>query len=400
MAEHYVYRARTPDNQIVTGRIQAVNIDAARKVLTEHRLVPISVTVPRGFADVIPFLNKVSLKERTLFSRQLSTMIEAGLTLTQSLRLLIRQSKKGYFQTVMSGVLADLQDGFSFSTSLAKYPDVFDQVFVNVIQSGEATGKLEVVLKELAHNQEKEVSLRSKIRGALFYPIFVLLTMVVVAYIMTTKVIPQLKDVFLSSGQELPGSTQFLILLSDFVIGKWYVLLLCFIALVIGIRYYLRTPGGQVAYGKYSLKAPIAGNIIELSSMARFARLLGMLLGSGVPLLEALRLITDSFSNRTYQDALGKVAHEVERGIPMSSPISANSVFPAMVGQMVAVGEQTGKMDEVMIKLAEYFEAEVDDKVGGLASLIEPVVIVILGLGVAWLVQAILLPIYQISTTV
>lgn len=327
-------------------------------------------------------------------------MVEAGLTLNQALRLLIRQSKKGPFQNMLNGVLSDLQDGFSFSTSLAKYPEIFDQVFINVIQSGEATGKLEVVLEELAHNQEKEVAITSKIRGALFYPIFVLLVMVVVAYIMMTKVIPQLKDVFLSSGQQLPGSTQFLITLSDFVVNDWYILIIGIVAVFLGGRYYLRTASGQQVYSKYSLKAPVAGNIIELSSMARFARLLGMLLGSGVPLLEALRLITDSFSNKVYQQACAKVAAEVERGIPMSVPMNANPVFPAMVGQMVAVGEQTGKMDEVMIKLAEYFEAEVDDKVNGLATLIEPIVIVILGIGVAWLVQAILLPIYQISTSV
>jgi type IV pilus assembly protein PilC len=260
---------------------------------------------------------------------------------------------------------------------------------------------MEMVLKELARNMEKDVAIRSKIRGALFYPAFILTVMLVVGLIMTTKVIPQLKDVFLSSGQELPGSTKFLLNLSDFLINYWYFLILGVIGLILLLRVYLKSNSGTRLYSKLSLKLPVMGDIIEQSSMARFGRLLGMLLNSGVPLLEALKLINDSFTNTQHKDAMTAVSAEVERGIPMSVPINARpKVFPAMVAQMVAVGEQTGKMDEVMTKMAEYYESEVEAKVAGLASLIEPVIIVILGLGVAWLVQAILLPIYSISTNV
>jgi type IV pilus assembly protein PilC len=400
MVQYYVYRARTLQNQLVTGRVQAVSLDAARKLLIQNQLTPVSITLPKNFTDYLPFIGKVNLKERTLFARQLSTMIESGLTLAQALRLLVKQSKKTRFQAVQVSILNDIQDGFSFSTALAKYPEVFDSIFINVVRSGEATGKLEVVLKELARNLEKEVAVRGKIKGALFYPIFILIVMVVVGLIMTTQVIPKLKDVFLSSGKDLPASTTFLLNLSDILISQWHFLLVGLMALIVGLRAFFRSESGIRFYSRLSLRIPVLGDIVEQSTMARFGRLLGMLLGSGVPLLEALKLVNDSFTNRLYQGALSKVAADVERGIPMSTPINNDPLFPAMVGQMVSVGEQTGKMDEVMVRLAEYYESEVDSKVAGLSSLIEPFVIVLLGLGVAWLVQAILLPIYDISTNV
>jgi type IV pilus assembly protein PilC len=400
MIQNFNFRARNQQNSVVTGRVQAVSMEAAKKILQQNGLTPLSISLPQNWTDFLPFLGKVSLKDRTLFARQLATMIQAGLTLSQSLRLLIQQSKGGKFRQVEEAILNDLQDGFSFSTALAKLPDVFDTIFINVVRSGEATGKLEIVLDQLSTNMEKDVKVRSKIKGALFYPAFIIFAMVVVAALMMMKVIPQLRELFLSSGKELPLQTRVLIAVSDFMVARWYVVILGTVGLVIGLRWFLRTNYGIEFFSRLSLKTPVAGTIIEQASMARFGRLLGMLLGSGVPLLESLRLINDSFNNRLYQRAFGQVALQVERGVPMSVPISENPIFPLMVGQMVAVGEQTGKMDEVMTRLSDYYEAEVDAKINGLSSLIEPMVIVLLGIGVAFLVIAILLPIYQISTAI
>jgi type IV pilus assembly protein PilC len=247
---------------------------------------------------------------------------------------------------------------------------------------------------------EKDVKIRGKIKGALIYPVFVICAMVGVAVLMMVKVIPQLRDLFLSSGKELPIATRILIATSDFMVHSWYWVIVIVAGVFFGGRAFFRSETGIRFFSKVSLKTPVLGAITEETNMARFGRLLGLLLGSGVPLLEALRLINDSFNNRLYQRGIQIVAEQVERGIPMSTPISENPVFPLMVGQMVSVGEQTGKMDEVMVKLAEFYEDEVDTKVGGLASLIEPLVIIILGVGVATLVIAILLPIYQISTSI
>jgi type IV pilus assembly protein PilC len=400
MLQNYSYRARNKNNQVVAGVVQAASIEAARKILGRNELTPITVTMPRSFTEYIPFFNKVSFKEKSFFARQLSTMIEAGLTLSQALRLLIRQTKKGKFRSVLEAILNDLQDGFSFSTALAKFPDIFDGIFINVVRSGEATGKLEIVLTQLANNMEKDVKVRGKIKGALVYPSFIIMVMIGVAIIMITQVIPQLKDVFTSSGKQLPLSTQFLLKLSDFFVTKWYVVVVLIPIAIIALRAFLRSQIGIELVSKWSLKTPFVGKIIEQSSMARFGRLLGILLSSGVPLLEALRLINDSFPNRLYKRAVTDVAAQVERGVPMSVPINENPIFPIMVGQMVSVGEQTGKMDEVMSRLAGYYEEEVDTKVGAISTLIEPMVIILLGIGVAFLVTSILLPIYEISTSV
>jgi type IV pilus assembly protein PilC len=352
------------------------------------------------FLDYLPFFNKVGMKEKTMFARQISTMIEAGLTLSQSMRLLIRQMKKGKLRGALETILNDLQDGFSFSTALAKFPDIFDPIFINVVRAGEATGKLELVLSQLATNLEKDGRVRGKIKGALMYPVFIMVALVGVGILMMVKVIPQLLVVFEGSSRELPTSTKLLIATSNLLVNSWYWLILGLGALFFVGRWFFQSEAGIQLFSRYSLKLPVAGDIIVQSSMARFGRLLGMLLSSSVPLLESLRLINDSFPNKLYQRGIAQVAVQVERGVPMSVPISENPVFPIMVGQMVSVGEQTGKMDEVMSRLADYYESEVESKVGGLATLIEPFVIIVLGVAVAWLVVAILLPIYQISTSV
>lgn len=400
MVQNYHYRARTADSRVVVGVVQATSIEDAKRILVKNQLTPLTVNLPKTLLDYLPFSKKIGLKERSILARQISTMIEAGLPLAQSLRLIVRQTKKGAMRSVLESILSDIQDGFSFSGALSKFPQYFDPVFINVVRSGEATGKLEIVLSQLADNLEGDVKIRGKIRGALFYPVFILLVMAGVMVLMLTKVIPQLRDVFDGAGQSLPPATIALLSLSDFMVNFWYIILIGLIGLIVGWKFFMRTETGQEFFSKVMIKLPVTNNILSLTTMASFGRLLGILLNSGVPLLESLRLINDSFTNRIYRHGLTIVASQVERGIPMSVPISENPIFPIMVAQMVAVGEQTGKMDEVMIKMADYYESEAESKLSGISTLIEPLVIVLLGVGVAWLVIGILMPIYQISTTI
>ena len=396
--QNYNFRARNDAGKIQTGVVQAISVEEAQKVLLQGHLIPLRVDSPKNLSDFIPFLGKISLKEKTLFARQLATMIQAGLSLTQALRLLIRQSRKGQFLTVLEEIQGDISDGFSFSTALSRHPDVFDSVFLNVVRSGEATGRLETVLIQLAATMEKDVSVRGKIRGALFYPGFIVTAMIGVAILMVTQVIPQLKDVFTQSGGALPPQTQFLLNLSDSLIHQWPLYIISLIVLIVALRSFFSSEFGKEFMSRAVFKIPVANAITIESSMARFGRLIGMLLSSGVPMLEALRLVNSSFTNRVYQQAMLGIIAEVEKGIPMSVPIGKNPAFPLIVGQMVSVGEQTGKMDEVMSRMAAYYDEAVDSKVAVLATLVEPFVIVLLGVGVAYLVIAILLPVYQISS--
>lgn len=400
MVQRYRYRARTAEGKVVSGVVEAANLEAAKKALQQNKLTPLSLEVPRTLAEFLPFFGRIRLSQRSVFARQLSTMLEAGLTLTQSLRLLIRQQPANRYRAVLESLLVDLQEGFSFSSSLAKFPDVFDNVFVSVIRAGEATGKLELVLKQLAENLENDVRVRNKIIGAMVYPAFVVLAMIGAAVVVLVTVIPRLRSIFTEAGANLPWTTQLLIAMSDFVTQQWYIAITVLIATVGGIMVYRRSEGGQRFLSQFVLKIPVFGTIVKESSMSRFARLLSMLLSAGVPLLEGLKLIQSTYTNRVYQRAFQLLSSEVERGVPMSAPIQDNPVFPLVVGQMVAVGEQTGKLDEVMEKLAKYYDDVVQVRVNTINSLIEPVMIIILGIGVLFLTYAVLFPIYSISQAI
>lgn len=400
MVQRYRYRARTPEGKVVSGVVEASNLESAKKALQQNKLTPLSLEVPRTLVEFVPFFGRIRLSQRSVFARQLSTMLEAGLTLTQSLRLLIRQQPANRYRAVLESLLVDLQEGFSFSSSLAKFPDVFDAVFVSVIRAGEATGKLELVLKQLADNLENDVRVRNKIIGAMVYPAFVVMAMIGAAVVVLVTVIPRLRSIFLEAGANLPWTTQLLIAMSDFVTQQWYIAVTLVFAVVGGLSVYRRSEAGHRFLSQFVLRIPIFGTIVKESSMSRFARLLSMLLSAGVPLLEGLKLIQSTYTNRVYQRAFQLLSSEVERGVPMSAPIQDNPVFPLVVGQMVAVGEQTGKLDEVMEKLARYYDDVVQVRVNTINSLIEPVMIIILGGGVLFLTYAVLFPIYSISQAI
>jgi len=400
MLQNYSYRARTATSQVVTGVVQAVSIEDARKILVKNQLTPLAIVVPKSLLEYLPFVGRISGKDITLFARQLATMITAGLTLGQALALLVKQSKRGPFRSVLEAVQNDVQDGFSFSSALAKFPNVFSNVLVSAVKSGEATGKLEDVLKQLSTSMEKEQKLRSKLKGAMIYPSFIVVAMIGAFIVMVTKIVPQLKDMFTDSGKALPAQTQFLLNLSDFLVTKGWLAALMVIGTIVLVRYYIGTASGKRTVSFLSLKIPGVKDIVEQNNMAHFGRLLSMLLSSGVPMVDALRMLRESYNNVLYQDSLAVTIAEVERGVPMSVPLSRDARIPLLAAQMVAVGEQTGKMDEIMMRMADYYESEVDAKVAGISTLIEPLVLLMIGIGVAWLVFAILVPVYSISSAI
>lgn len=345
----------------------------------------------------LPFLNVVTIKDKAFFTGQLSTMINSGLPLTRSLEILATQSRKPALKDILKEVTADLEEGVSFSKSISKHPAVFDNVFISIIRSGETSGKLDQVLKELATQLENENRFISRLRGAMLYPVFILCAMIGVAILMMVKVIPQISQIFKESNAPMPWATKALIAASNVLIHQWWVVILVIIGLVLFLRYYFKTTGGQLVYNNIQIHFPLIKVVSEDIYMSRLTRTLAMLVGSGVEIIKAVNITSEVMNNLVYQKGLKEVSSQIERGIPMSVPLSKNPIFPILLSQMVAVGEQTGKLDEVLRNLANYYQEESDARMRSLTALVEPIIIMIIGAGVGLMVFAILMPIYNIA---
>lgn len=344
----------------------------------------------------IPFIgNRVSGSERAFLARQLATMLTSGLPIDRAVAVLANQTHHEYLHQVLTQIGSDIEAGLPFSGAIAKHPRVFSKVFVNVVIAGEAVGKLAEVLEELATRLEQEQEFTSKIKGALYYPVFILLAMVVIGIILMVRVIPELKVVFDDAGVPLPFSTRLLIATSTFLANQWWLALLILVLIGTVIRFYLRSDSGRRLLDVIATRLP--SGVGRDLYMARFARTLALLVKSGTPIIEALSITAEVMNNSLYAETLFNARDEISRGVPMSVPISRSPLFPLIIPQMILVGEQTGRMDQVLENLADYFEQETGTKIKSLSSLFEPIMIVIVGLGVAFMVFAIFIPIYSIA---
>lgn len=403
MAE-FNYKARDLEGNLKTGLITANNEENAAEVLAEHKLILTQLSEKQenrfDVDKLVSVLKRISMKDRVIFTRQLGTMIKSGLPIVQALHILAEQTNNKLFAEIIRDLSASIEGGSSFSSALAKYPKYFDKVYINLVRAGEASGHLEEVLERLATQQEKSYALAKKVRGAMMYPAFVLVAMVAATVLMLVVVIPPLKSIFADAGAQLPLPTKVLIALSDSLLKFWYLYGITAIAAVLGVRYFLKTPAGAQLFDRAKLRAPVFGSLFQKIYVARFTRTLSSLVAGGVPILQALEIVGDSLGNSVFERAIKKAAKEVESGIPLSVPIRANPVFPAMVPQMISVGEQTGKMDQVLTRLADFFEDEVDNIVKNLSTLLEPILMVVMGLGVGGLLIAILMPIYNLGSVI
>ncbi len=343
----------------------------------------------------LPFFNRISSHEKAFLARQLAAMLGSGLPLSKAMGILTNQTRNRHLQEILSGVERDLETGLPFSAAIAKYPELFDRIFVNVVVSGEQVGKLAEVLAQLADQLEKDNGFTSRIKGALAYPAFVLVAMLVVGGIMTTYIVPQLRQVFEEAGSKLPLTTTLLIALSDGLIHYWWAILLVGGGLLVFAFTYLRSKAGEAVLGTIEVKFP--GGLGYDVYMTRLTRTLGMLVQSGTPIVEAITVTGAVMDNVLYEKVLADAAEQVKRGIPLSVPLGASELIPPIVSQMVEVGEQTGQLDQILLNLAGYYEGEADGKIKALGSLIEPAVILLIGIGVGFLVYSILVPIYNIA---
>lgn len=343
----------------------------------------------------LSFLGKVSIKEKSLFTRALATMISSGLPITKSFEILSKQTTNEHFKAVINDVIGRLEEGESLSSSLMRHREVFDDVYISTVKAGESTGKFEQILKQLADQQEKEYKLSSSVKAAVAYPVFITFAMIVAGFLLLTLVVPKLTEVFKQTDTELPFATRALIGTGNFMSNYWYLIIIAVILLIVWGRYYFKSPQGKYVWGKTALNFPVLREFYTDVYMTRFTRTLGMLIDSGVPIMTAVTLVSDVIDNSVYEGILKNVVTQLERGVPMSSPLSENSYFPPIVSQMIAVGEQTGKLDEILLVLSNFYEQETDQRVKTLSALLEPILLIIIGLGVGTIVFSILVPLYQ-----
>lgn len=397
----FVYKARDFQGVDHKGTIDTVDASRAARILSKKGLVVTSIKekrdVPRFFDKIF---NRVSFEELVISTRQLATMIESGLVLSESLNILVGQQSNPTFKKVWEDVLRDINSGLDLASSLRKHPDVFPTLYCSLVKAGEQGGNLDIILVEMANNLEREREFQSRIKGAMVYPAMVLGMMVVVAGIMMFFVIPRLTSLYTQSNIDLPLPTKILIGSSTFLINYWWALAILIAAVVFAFRRWVATPDGKYTFDELLLKTPLLGKVIQGTSLTSFTRTFGLLTTAGVPILDSITIVSEVTNNAVYKKALGETRLGIERGLTMSAQLDEVGVFPKIVSQMYRVGEETGKVDKISFKLAEYFESEADHLVKNLTVIIEPLILVVLGVGVAFLVLSIILPIYKLTTSI
>jgi len=343
----------------------------------------------------------VEAADVALFSRQIATMMKAGVPLVQSFDIIGRGNEKASVQDLLLSVKADIEAGQTMADSLRKHPKQFDDLFCDLVDAGEQSGSLEGMLDRIALYKEKTEALKSKIKKALNYPIAVVLIAVIVTAILLVKVVPQFREIFQGFGAELPGFTLFVIGISDFMVAYWWIFLFGAIGFGITYKYMLqKSKSMRDRQDKVLLKAPIVGELLHKASIARFTRTLSTTFAAGVPLVEALNSAAGASGNALYRDAIYKIRDDVTTGMQMNMAMQSTGIFPNMVVQMVAIGEESGSIDAMLSKVADIYEQQVDDAVDGLSALIEPLIMAVLGVLVGGLIIAMYLPIFQLGQVV
>ncbi len=398
MAE-YMWRARTIQGDVQTGELEAESEGAVVGQLRKRRLVVLSVR-PKPKDIKFSFGERVGIKDLVIFTRQFATMINAGLPLVQSLDILGQQTVKKTFADRIKQILADVEAGNTLADSLKRHPKQFSELYVNMVAAGEAGGILDIILLRLAEYMEKAEKLRRKVKGAMVYPATVLGFAAVAIAILLIFVIPTFAGFFTGAGVALPLPTRIVIAASHFLVGYWWAVLTGLGVLFYMIRRWKATESGGLVFDRLLLKVPILGSVVRKSAIARFSRTLGTLTASGVPILEGLQITAKTSGNKVVENAVLQSRVSIAGGDTISEPLKKSEVFPPMVVQMINVGEQTGGLDEMLNKVADFYDSEVDSAVDAMTSVLEPIMIVFLGIVVGGMVVAMYLPIFDIIKTV
>lgn len=394
------YKAKDKESRLVTGEVEAANASGAARLVKSKGFYVISISpkIDSPFTLIRRLRERITTRDIATFTRQLSTMINAGLPITEAL-LILRSQSKGSMQKVVAQLLADIEAGESFSNSLARHSKIFSQTYISLVKSGEVGGVMDTVLLRLADNMEKQEEFAGKIKGALVYPAIIVVGMVVVGFVMMIFVVPRLTSLYSEFNTTLPMPTRILIGMSAFMTNFWFVIIILAIIVAYLFKVYRATDEGRKKIDELSFKIPIFGDLQRQVVLTEVTRTLSLMVGSGVPILDALNITSGVVNNTIISNSLKDVAKQVEKGFPIAFAFGRHpEAFPFILSQMIAVGEETGKMDEVLTKISHIFEVESDGKVKGLTAAIEPVVMIILGFGVGFLVIAVILPIYNLTS--
>ena len=398
----YVFKGRNKLNEIVVGERVADNREALRQILRREQVTLTSVK-EKGREIGIPKIGgrkKVKSKDLSVFTRQFSVMIDAGLPLVQCLEILAQQQENKYFQQILLQVRQDVEEGSTLAAAMGRHPRVFDQLYSNMVEAGETGGILDIILQRLSTFIEKIVKLKRDVVSAMIYPSAVVVLAILAVAVIMVVVIPQFENIFkglLGPGEQLPLPTRIVVGISGFLAG-WggLIILASVIGTVVAIKFYYKTPNGRRTIDRILLKLPIMGDIVRKIAVARFSRTLSTLLSSGVPILQSLDITAKTSGNVIIEEAITKVRSGVERGESFVDPLKATEVFPHMVAQMIGIGEQTGALDAMLGKIADFYEAEVDSAIANLLTLLEPLLIGFLGVTIGSIVIAMYLPLFTL----
>jgi len=396
----YKWEGKSRTGTMIKGEMEAPNQDAVTAKLRSQQIIATKVTPKGRRITLFTTERKITEREVVIFSRQFATMIDAGLPLVQCLDILMNQQDNKSFAKVLAEVKADVESGSTFAKALGKHPKVFDQLYVALVAAGEVGGILDTIMNRLSAYIEKSMKLKKKVKGALVYPVSVMGIAFVVVLILLIFVIPVFQKMFEDFGGTLPGPTQFVVNISHFIRGYWFILFPGIVGAIYGIRFLLNTSRGRTIRDDAILKLPVFGDLIRKVAVAKFTRTLGTMITSGVPILDGLDIVARTAGNQTIERAILRTKERISEGKTIAEPLAESGVFPAMVCQMITVGEATGALDVMLAKIADFYEDEVDMTTDALTTLLEPIMMLVLGGTVGGLLITMYLPIFKLVTVI
>ncbi|MBR4342529.1 MAG: type II secretion system F family protein [Lachnospiraceae bacterium] len=390
----YTYVAVTKMGDQTKGNIEAKNIEAAKLQLQANGLTPISVKNQSIFSKDLNIggEKKVTKRDLSVFCRQFTSILNAGVTVVEALNMLADQTQNKTLVKALRKTSESVQQGDTLAVSMAKHPKVFPEMFVNMVEAGEVSGSLEEAVSRMGVQFEKSAKLAGIIKKAMIYPIAVIVVALVVLIVMSVAVVPQFASMFESMGSELPGSTKAVMALADFLINKWWLLIIIVVATIVGLNLFGKTDKGKTVFGTIAIKIPIIGQVNVKTQSASFARTMSTLVSSGLGISQALEICAKAMKNILYKNALIKAKQEVEQGVNLSVPIRRAKVYPTLVPNMIAIGEETGNIENMLDKVADYFEEEAELATQSMSEMMQPIIIVVLGGLVGWMVLAMYQP--------